>query len=144
MKGFALLALLLTPFAAQACQTASETQVGELFDRWNSALQSGDPGVVAATYHVDAVLLPTLSNQVRLTPTERLEYFQHFLDKRPTGRIVSRSVRSQCDTVLDAGVYEFTFAATGETVQARYSYTWDWDGKQWLIGSHHSSLMPQG
>lgn len=144
MKGFALVALLLTPVAAQACQTASEADAAQLFERWNNALQSGDPGLVAATYQIDAVLLPTLSNQVRLTPAERLEYFQQFLQKRPSGRVISRSVRSQCDSLLDAGVYEFTFAATGETVQARYSYTWDWDGKQWLIGSHHSSLMPQG
>jgi uncharacterized protein (TIGR02246 family) len=35
------------------------------FDRWNEALQTGDPEAVAALYMPDAVLLPTVSNQVR-------------------------------------------------------------------------------
>ena len=35
------------------------------FDRWNMALQTGDPEKVAALYAPDGVLLPTVSNQVR-------------------------------------------------------------------------------
>ena len=35
------------------------------FDRWNSALQTGDPETVASLYADDGVLLPTVSNQVR-------------------------------------------------------------------------------
>ena len=35
------------------------------FDRWNSALQTGDPEIVASLYADDGVLLPTVSNQVR-------------------------------------------------------------------------------
>jgi uncharacterized protein (TIGR02246 family) len=36
-----------------------------LFEQWNSALQTGDPKQVAALYATDAILLPTVSNQVR-------------------------------------------------------------------------------
>ncbi|WP_228198446.1 hypothetical protein [Acinetobacter haemolyticus] len=48
-----------------------------------------------------------------------------------------------CNTALDTGVYTFSFAKTGEFVKARYSYTYQWNGNQWLITSHHSSLMPE-
>lgn len=147
MKGFALLALLLTPLAVQAapaCKTASQGEITQLFEHWNQALQSGDATQVAATYQENAVLLPTLSNQVRLTPAQRVAYFEHFLAGKPSGEIVSRTIQTGCNHALDAGVYEFTFATTGEKVQARYSYTYHWDGARWLIGSHHSSVMPQG
>ncbi|MGY4493472.1 SgcJ/EcaC family oxidoreductase [Pseudomonas sp. TE3610] len=144
MKGFILFAALAAPIAAQACQPATDADIAALFDRWNAALATGDPAKVAAIYQADAVLLPTQSNQVRLTTAEREDYFAHFLANKPSGRIVSRSIQTRCDSAVDAGIYEFTFAATGEQVQARYSYTWNWDGEQWLIGSHHSSVMPQG
>jgi hypothetical protein len=41
-------------------------------------------------------------------------------------------------------LYTFFFRKTGATVAARYTYAYAWDGKQWLIASHHSSLMPEG
>jgi hypothetical protein len=44
---------------------------------------------------------------------------------------------------VDAGLYTFTFARTGAVVKARYTYTYHWDGTQWLITSHHSSVMPE-
>jgi uncharacterized protein (TIGR02246 family) len=147
VKVIILLALLAAPLAATAapaCNTPSDADIAALFEQWNSALQTGDPTQVAAIYQPDAVLLPTLSNQVRLTTAEREDYFAHFLANKPSGRIISRTLHTRCDSAVDAGVYEFTFAATGEKVQARYSYSWNWDGERWLIGSHHSSVMPQG
>ena len=54
-------------------------QVAAQFDRWNSALQTGDPEVVASLYADDGVLLPTVSNKVRTdhagkVRTERREH----------------------------------------------------------------------
>jgi hypothetical protein len=48
-----------------------------------------------------------------------------------------------CNSAVDAGLYTFTFGSTGAVVHARYTYTYHWDGSQWLITSHHSSAMPE-
>jgi uncharacterized protein (TIGR02246 family) len=38
--------------------------IAALFDRWNEALATKDPATVANLYGHDAVLLPTVSNEV--------------------------------------------------------------------------------
>jgi len=127
----------------EVCVTTSEQEIAALFDRWNSSLQSGDPHKVVANYAVRSVLLATVSNKPRLTPEEKEDYFHHFLENKPFGRIDWRSIEIGCTTAVDAGLYTFTFAKTGAQVKARYTYTYKWDGKQWLITTHHSSAMPE-
>lgn len=85
----------------------------------------------------------TVSNKARLTPAEKDDYFHHFLENKPSGKIDQRFIEIGCNTALDAGLYTFTFAKTGAKVSGRYSYTYKWDGKQWLITHHHSSMMPE-
>ncbi|KOC90641.1 SgcJ/EcaC family oxidoreductase [Winslowiella iniecta] len=124
------------------CQKVDQKQIEALFDRWNDSLQTGDAKKVAANYLSDAVLLPTVSNQVRLTDAERVDYFEHFLQKKPFGKIDSRTIRIGCNKAIDVGTYTFTFKDNTK-VSARYTYTYAFDGKQWLISSHHSSAMPE-
>lgn len=137
-----------TPNNAQAahtevCKATSEQEIAALFDRWNQSLQTGDPHKVVANYAVQSILLPTVSNIPRLTPAEKEDYFHHFLEDRPSGKIDFRRIELGCNSAVDAGLYTFTFAKTGAKVSGRYSYTYRWDGKQWLITSHHSSAMPE-
>lgn len=127
----------------ETCKATSEQEIAALFDRWNQSLQTGDPHKVVANYAVRSILLPTVSNKPRLTPGAKEDYFQHFLEGRPSGKIDSRSIELGCNTAVDAGLYTFTFAKTGAVVSGRYSYTYRWDGTQWLITSHHSSAMPE-
>lgn len=136
--------LVFASAAPAACVIASQDDIAALFDRWNGALQSGDPLMVAATYAPGSVLLPTVSNTVRLTPEQKADYFQHFLADKPNGKIDSRVIQTACNSAVDAGLYTFDFAASGKSVQARYTFTYGWDGAQWLITSHHSSAMPEG
>jgi uncharacterized protein (TIGR02246 family) len=131
------------PSASEKCKRTSEQEIASLFDRWNQSLQTGDPNQVVANYAERSILLPTVSNQPRLTPGEKREYFQDFLKKRPSGKIDLRFVETGCNYAVDAGLYTFTFAATGEVVGARYTYTYKWDGSNWLITSHHSSALPE-
>ena len=126
----------------ESCQPASEKEIASLFDRWNSSLRTGDPKKVVANYAAKSILLPTVSNTPRLTPEAREDYFAHLLEKKPVGKIDSRMIEIDCNTAVDAGLYTFTFG-DGSQVKARYTYTYKWNGKQWLITSHHSSAMPE-
>lgn len=137
-----------TPDAAQAragesCKATSEEEIAALFERWNQALQTADASAVVSNYAERSILLPTLSNQPRFTADEKADYFRHFLENGPSGVIDVRFIELGCNTAVDAGLYTFSFAKTGTVTRARYSYTYHWDGAQWLITSHHSSLMPQ-
>ena len=129
--------------STQSCKATSKVEIAALFDRWNQSLQTGDAQKVVANYAQQSLLLPTVSNQPRLTPAEKLDYFQHFLENSPSGKIDMSVIEIDCHTAWDAGLYTFNFAKTGTSVSGRYSYTYRWNGTQWLITSHHSSAMPE-
>jgi len=100
---------LTRPNRTEVCVAASEQEIASLFDRWNSSLQTGDPHKVVANYATKSVLLPTVSNKPRLTPEEKEDYFHHFLENKPFGRIDSRTIEIDCNTAIDVGLYTFTF-----------------------------------
>jgi uncharacterized protein (TIGR02246 family) len=145
-----LLALVVAPtvsFADMAqhtevCVAESEQDIAALFDRWNESLKTGDPYKVVANYAPKSVLLATVSSKPRFTVEEKADYFRHFLENQPVGRIDARTIELDCNLAIDEGLYSFTFQKTGVTVKARYSFTYKWDGMKWLITSHHSSKLP--
>lgn len=126
----------------------SKARIAALFDRWNAAVETGDPEQVVALYAPDAVLLPTLSPRIRTTHDEIVDYFEGFLARNPSGTRL-RSIIKVLDarTAIDTGIYRFTFhSADGstESVDARYTFVYEKrDGKWWII-NHHSSLLPAG
>jgi uncharacterized protein (TIGR02246 family) len=127
----------------ETCKPTSEKKIAALFDRWNESLETGDPHKVTANYADDAILLPTVSNQPKLTQAEREEYFEQFLLDEPSGKIDLRRIYLGCNVAVDAGLYTFSFGRAGQVVPARYTFTYRWDGEQWLITSHHSSVLPE-
>lgn len=124
-----------------SCKATSKAEISALFERWNQSLLTGDAQEVVANYAQQSIVLPTVSNQPRLTPAEKLDYFHHFLENSPSGKIDISVIEFDCNTAWDAGLYTFTFAKTGTSVSGRYSYRWN--GRQWLITSYHSSAMPE-
>src|SRR5688500_2249337 len=68
-----------------APKAPSKARIRRLFDRWNAAVLTGDAEKVADLYAPDAVLLPTLSPVIRTTRAERIDYFEEFLAKHPSG-----------------------------------------------------------
>lgn len=127
---------------AEYCTPITETDVAGLFERWNASLQTGNPKAVVGNYAERSLLLPTLSSTPRLTKKDKEDYFVHFLASQPTGKVTTRQVDIGCNTVVDAGLYTFTMLRDGSQVQARYTFAYQWDGGQWLITSHHSSMLP--
>lgn len=127
----------------ETCHPATNKQIAALFDRWNDSLKTGDPQKVVANYAPRSILLPTVSNKPRLTVDEKVDYFRHFLENKPVGTIDFRDIMIECNTAIDAGLYSFKFA-DGSVVKARYTFTYEWNGHNWLITSHHSSKLPEG
>ncbi|MDO8825647.1 SgcJ/EcaC family oxidoreductase [Methylophaga sp.] len=124
----------------------SEAEIQNLFERWNQSLQTGDPAAVTANYASNAVLLPTVSNKVRTNHTEIEDYFVHFLELNPYGRIDERHITINNDIAIDAGIYTFDVTKNGELkqVQARYNFVYERQNNgEWLIVNHHSSAMPE-
>ncbi|MEU8989482.1 SgcJ/EcaC family oxidoreductase [Streptomyces sp. NPDC048558] len=127
----------------------SKKQIAGLFDQWNRTLQTGDPEKVADLYASDAVLLPTVSDQVRADHAAIVDYFEHFLANKPVGKKIETHINVlDNNSVIDAGTYQFTLTdpETGEksVVKARYTYAYEKRGGEWLIVNHHSSKMPEG
>ena len=122
----------------------NHNDVVALFDTWNAALATLDPDKVTKLYAEDAVLLPTVSNQVRHNHTEIRDYFVGFLQKSPQGVIDESNVCILSDThATNSGVYTFTFG-DGSSVTARFSYLYVATTDGWKILQHHSSAMPEG
>jgi uncharacterized protein (TIGR02246 family) len=115
-----------------------------LFDQWNTALSTLNPDTVTALYADNAVLLPTVSNQVRHNHEEIRDYFVGFLQKSPQGVVDEFNVNILSDThATNSGVYTFTFG-DGSKVSARFSYLYVASDDGWKILQHHSSAMPEG
>ena len=135
-----------SPTAAEVavCAPATQRLAEELFERWNEALRSGNAQRVSQCYTEDAVLLPTVSNVPRLSRSEIEDYFEHFLQKQPLGKVDQRNVKLGCNKITDAGVYTFRVIDSGRTeyVPARYTFVYENRDGEWLIAHHHSSLMP--
>ena len=133
--------------AAAAPARPTEQQIAGLFPQWNAALATGDPQKVADLYAPDAVLLPTVSNEVRRTRAEIVDYFTKFLQSKPQGTIEDEVVDVlDADTAVNTGVYEFVLTKDGKAdrVRARYTYVYELRDGKWLIVNHHSSAMPEG
>jgi uncharacterized protein (TIGR02246 family) len=97
-------------------------EVAGLFDLWNGTLQTGSPEAVADLYWPDAILLPTVSNQVRTDRAGRVDYFTAFLAIKPFGVLNESHVRflsPQKDLAANSGIYTFTINKDGQEQQVR-------------------------
>src|SRR5713101_6126533 len=99
LVAFLLFALVSSEAHARSerCHAANERQIEALFDGWNAALKTGDPKKVVAKYAGKSILLPTLSNKPRLTPEEKEDYFEHFIQGKQVGTIKSHFIEIDCN-----------------------------------------------
>ena len=121
-----------------------EKEIAGLFERWNAALQSGDPAEVVKLYASDAILLPTVSNRVRSDHAGIRDYFAHFLAKGPRGVVDESHIRLFGDIAIHSGKYTFSFSKDpGKVIGARFTFVYRRTGARWLIVEHHSSVLPE-
>ncbi len=133
------------PALSAVAAKPSKAQIAALFDTWNAALVTGDPRKVAALYAPDAVLLPTASPKIRTNRAQIVDYFEHFLKNKPSGKKIRTVVDVlDADSAIDTGLYRFTLTKDGkkQAVDARYTYVYEKRGGKWLIVNHHSSVLP--
>jgi len=128
--------------AGEVCAPIQQREVEALFERWNQALASGQPETVTALYGEGALLLPTLSADSRTTPEAINAYFRQFLARSPQGEVTSRQILLGCNQAIDAGTYRFSLHNPDAVVEARYTFVYGFDGAEWRILHHHSSLVP--
>ena len=129
------------------------------FELWRKALKSGDPHQVAMLYSHQATFLPTMSPELKTGEEGAEDYFHHFLQNHPDGKIIRQTVQvigPNC--YLHCGLYNFEVddpEKGRKIVQARFSYIWkeSWLDRLlnflhlkkrsgWKIIHHHSSLLP--
>ena len=120
----------------------NKTEVLALFEQWNNALKTRAPRNVVALYEHNAVLLPTISNKVCHNHEEIEAYFVNFLARAPIGKIDEANIFIFDQVAINSGVYTFSFK-DGNTVQARFTFVYRWNGERWMIIKHHSSQMPE-
>ena len=141
-------AYVTTPLAAQAQSQApiSKEEVAANFEGWKAALATKDPRTLASLFAPNAILEPTLSNQVRHTPAGVEAYFVNFLKLSPKPTINERHIEILDEnTAIDAGIWTFDLVQDGKPtwVTARYSFVWEKIDGAWRIQMLHSSVMPE-
>ncbi len=137
---------ILRANSKNVCPKVGASDIAKLFDRWNSSLKTRKPSEVVKNYASDAILLPTISNKVRHNSQEMKDYFEHFLQQKPVGKIDEQNIRIYCDVAIDSGRYTFSIVdknGTKSKVKARYTFVYRKIGDKWLIEEHHSSTMPE-
>jgi uncharacterized protein (TIGR02246 family) len=125
----------------------TQQQIAALFDDWNAALATGNPEKVADLYAPDAVLLPTLSPQIRTTRAGIVDYFAHLLPSHPQA-VITQEIITVLDRrdAINTGLYTFTLTQNDvqQQVHARYTFVYHRTHGEWLIVNHHSSVVPEG
>lgn len=129
---------------AKGANAPDSASISKQYTTWNEALQTGDPEKVAALYcDPGGILIPTMSNTIRTTHAEIVDYFRRFLKLKPQGTIDKAYIRQLgTDVAINTGVYTFNLTKNGKakTIQAHYTFVyWKQHGK-WCIMEQQSSL----
>jgi hypothetical protein len=113
--------------------------------RWAATVATRNVDKVLELYATDAILVPTLSNQVRDCDDSRRSYFENFLANDGLVcdiQVFKKRVSRKLGTVVVGGLYTFVYRDGGEprVVPARFLFTFERIHDEWLITGHHSSI----
>ena len=123
-------------------------EIGKQLDRWFAALKTGDADQVTSLYARDAILLSTLKGDVKQGHPKIRRYFEKdFLPKHPVGNAVESHTRLMGGVAVNSGIYRFRIDGKDGgrvSVEARFTFVYQWLENDWKIVEHHSSLNPEG
>jgi uncharacterized protein (TIGR02246 family) len=138
----------LAPAATPALTDEAAT-VDATTRQWIATVTSGKPTVVddvLALYADDAVLLATVSEQIRDTKAELRDYFTFFTAlPNLSAKDYIPTIRVYDDIAINSGYYTFMYETEPgkvKEVNARYTFTYRKINGKWMIVDHHSSGIP--
>lgn len=115
--------------------------------RWAEVVSQGRLDDLLALYASDAILVPTMADEVGGHADERRAYFESFLANPGLSCHIDslrKRISHKLGTVVVGGHYTFAFDRDGvrQELPARYLFTFEEIDGDWLITGHHSSKMP--
>ena len=120
-------------------------KITALLDDWSAALRSCDPARITDLYATDAVLLPTISYQIRLDPAQIRRYFRNLMLMTPSARFNEVHSRLFDTIAVNSGIYTFRLhredGAPYDLI-CRFTFVYTLLNGAWKIIEHHSSVMP--
>lgn len=157
------LQLLFIPFISFADNTSAERDnVKQVYKDWIKTVETakGNATQVAALYAPDAILLPTLSPEIKIklsdntsqelydfTNKDIREYFIGFTSlKDLTANTSQLYTQVFNDVAINTGLYTFTYLddkGNKVDVPARFTFVYEKINGKWLIINHHSSYLPE-
>jgi len=137
------------PSGSEIADQPDITEANRILYLWIEALGAGDIGTLLMLYASDAILVPTLQDDLCATTEDRRRYFERLLanpDIRCELDFVQNRFGQSSGVVTAAGHYRFLM--TGEegqdvTIPARFMFTFELVGGIWRITGHHSSRMAE-
>ena len=130
----------------QQCVAVTEAQVNAQFQRFNDGFQTRNPDVMVPLFSRNAVLLPTVSGQMRTDAAGIRAYFVDFLPNAPFGTITESETTIGCNMATRVGNWtvRLTNPTTGVStdVAARFSFVYTYEDGDWKILHLHSSARP--
>ncbi|HVY06466.1 MAG TPA: SgcJ/EcaC family oxidoreductase [Burkholderiales bacterium] len=137
--------LLVALCCASGLASAAEAdeQVAAATKEWISTFNTRDAARISALYAPDAVLWGTVSQTIRTTHEQILEYFEDSSRKRPNLRMELGEFHVQLygDIATNSGYYASHNPIDGRDVviPMRFTFMYRREGDRWFIVNHHSS-----
>ncbi|MDI9349518.1 MAG: SgcJ/EcaC family oxidoreductase [Candidatus Symbiobacter sp.] len=126
--------------------TEAEAEIMALLDKWAAALNQHDLERVVSLYADRAVLLPTISSELRTDHDRIRAYFEMLFQRMPKLRVVQSILHHFGGNVaVRSGIYVFTLDKDGKTdnLWARFTFIYHQENGEWKIMTHHSSTLPE-
>jgi uncharacterized protein (TIGR02246 family) len=120
------------------------TEAYAVVERWSQTFNQGDADATANLYAPGATIWGTLGQYLTTSPTDIRTYFMEAARAGLRVRLQSHVLSPSSETcAIDAGHYEFTRTADGQTFPARYSFVLVKQNGAWMIAHQHSSFLPK-